>query len=120
MKKIRVALSEISGTGVFAGEDIQKGEVILAQVDSLPLHFVYILECADGSLYVGATNNLEKRLNEHNHAKRGAHYTKIRRPVTLKYSESFSTLADARKREAELKGWRREKKMALINKNESA
>ncbi len=77
-------------------------------------HFVYILECADGSLYVGCTNNLEKRLHEHNHFKSGAHYTKIRRPVTLRYQEEFTTLAEGRKREAELKTWTRDKKLRLL------
>lgn len=78
--------------------------------------FVYILECADKSLYVGCTNNLEKRLEQHNNSKLGAHYTKIRRPVILKYKEEFETLKEARQREIELKGWRREKKLSLFNK----
>ena len=79
-------------------------------------YFTYILECADKSLYVGCTNNLEKRLKQHNDSKWGAHYTKIRRPVKLKYFETFSTLKEARQREAEVKKWRREKKIELINK----
>ena len=79
-------------------------------------HFVYILSCSDGSLYIGSTNNLLKRLHAHNSLKSGAHYTKIRRPVELVYSEEFKTLSEARKREAELKGWRREKKTELIGK----
>lgn len=79
-------------------------------------YFTYILECADKSFYVGCTNNLEKRLNQHNDSKWGAHYTKIRRPVTLVCSEKFDTLREARKRESEIKGWRREKKINLINK----
>ena len=79
------------------------------------LHVVYILECADGSLYSGCTNNLEKRLKEHNFSKQGAHYTKIRRPVVLKYSESFSNISEARAREAVLKKLPREKKIALIS-----
>lgn len=78
-------------------------------------YFVYILECADKSLYVGCTNNLEKRLKQHNDSRWGAHYTKIRRPVVLKYKEAFETLKQARKREAEIKSWKREKKLALIN-----
>ncbi|OGF62293.1 hypothetical protein A2662_00970 [Candidatus Giovannonibacteria bacterium RIFCSPHIGHO2_01_FULL_45_33] len=78
-------------------------------------YVVYILECVDKSLYTGATNNLEKRLHEHNTAKRGAHYTKIRRPAVLKYFEKFNSLAKARKREAEIKSWRREKKLELAN-----
>ena len=80
------------------------------------MFFVYILECADKTLYVGSTNNLQKRLHQHNNLKSGAHYTKIRRPVTLKYSEKFRNFSKARRREAELKKWTREKKMALINK----
>ena len=78
------------------------------------MYSVYILECADGSLYVGCTNNLEKRITQHNESKWGAHYTKLRRPVHLKYSEPHPTLIDARRREAEIKSWRREKKLALI------
>lgn len=77
--------------------------------------FVYILECADKSLYVGCTNNLERRLEQHNNSKWGAHYTKIRRPVILKYSEKFETLREARRRESEIKGWRRGKKLELFN-----
>ena len=79
-------------------------------------YFVYILKCADKSLYVGSTNNLEKRLKQHNDSKWGAHYTKIRRPVALLYSEKFATLKEARKRESEIKSWRRENKLKLINK----
>lgn len=78
------------------------------------VYYTYVLECRDKSLYVGCTNNLEKRLSEHNHAKRGAHYTKIRRPVLLKFSEKFRTLKAARAREAEIKRWPREKKIQLI------
>ena len=77
-------------------------------------HFTYILECADKTLYVGCTNNLERRLEQHNNSKWGAHYTKIRRPVILKYSEEFKTLKEARQRETEVKGWRREKKIRLF------
>ena len=79
------------------------------------MYFTYILECSDKSLYVGCTNNLERRLEQHNNSKWGAHYTKIRRQVILKYSETFETLKEARQRENELKGWRREKKIALFN-----
>ncbi len=78
------------------------------------MYFTYILSCADGSLYVGSTNNLEKRIKQHNESKRGAHYTKIRRPVELRYHESFATFREARHREAELKNWRREKKLSLF------
>lgn len=78
------------------------------------MYYIYILECADKSLYVGCTNNLKKRIKQHNNSKWGARYTKIRRPVALKYSEEFQTLITARRREAQIKGWRREKKLNLI------
>jgi putative endonuclease len=81
------------------------------------MYYTYILECADGSLYVGSTNDLQKRLHEHNHTKSGAHYTKIRRPVTLKYSEELQSLAQARKREAEIKSWKRLDKLRLIKES---
>ena len=78
------------------------------------MYSVYILECADGTLYVGCTNDLSRRLVQHNESKQGAHYTKIRRPVVLKYSESLPTLGEALRREAELKRLRREQKLALF------
>ncbi|PIT92125.1 MAG: hypothetical protein COU08_04465 [Candidatus Harrisonbacteria bacterium CG10_big_fil_rev_8_21_14_0_10_42_17] len=81
-------------------------------------YIVYILQCADTSLYVGCTNNLERKVKQHNESRWGAHYTKLRRPVTLIYSETFSTLIEARQRESEIKGWRRGKKLDLINKNQ--
>jgi putative endonuclease len=77
-------------------------------------HTVYILKCADGTLYVGSTTDLDRRLHQHNHAKAGAHYTKIRRPVTLVYSEQFATLSAARAREAEIKRLTRGQKLELI------
>ncbi|MBP9821361.1 MAG: GIY-YIG nuclease family protein [Candidatus Pacebacteria bacterium] len=78
------------------------------------MFFTYILQCSDRSFYTGSTNNLEQRLHRHNNSKSGAHYTKIRRPVTLVYSEQFPTLAEARAREAEIKSWNKTKKLELI------
>jgi putative endonuclease len=78
------------------------------------MQYTYILCCSDDTLYIGCTNDLEKRLYQHNHVKAGAHYTKIRRPVTLVHKESFHTLAKARAREAELKRLTREQKLAII------
>ena len=78
------------------------------------IYYVYILECADTTLYVGSTTDLERRLHAHNHLKSGAHYTKIRRPVTLKYSEKYKTYAQVRAREGELKRMSREEKRRLI------
>lgn len=80
------------------------------------MHFIYILECADNTLYVGCTNNIERRLHQHNNLKSGAHYTKIRRPVVLKYKEKFATLKEARQREVEIKKWTRDQKMELIKR----
>lgn len=77
---------------------------------------VYILQCADNTYYIGCTNNLEKRLKEHNFSKNGAHYTKIRRPVILKYQETYPTLLEARGREAALKKLTRKQKENLLTK----
>ena len=77
-------------------------------------HFVYILKCSDDTLYVGSTNDLERRLLEHNGSKKGAHYTKIRRPVKLVHHETFDTLKEALQKEREIKSWTRKKKLALI------
>jgi putative endonuclease len=79
------------------------------------MYYTYVLECNDKTLYVGSTNDLNKRLHSHNHLKSGAHYTKIRRPVVLKYSETFETYSESRIRETEIKGWTRDKKISLIN-----
>ena len=79
-------------------------------------YYVYILECADKTFYIGSTNDLEKRLRAHNTAKSGAHYTKIRRPVILKYSEKFETKSEALKREHALKQLTRAEKFALMVK----
>ena len=75
--------------------------------------FVYILCCKDSSYYVGITNDLNNRVLIHNSGK-GPDYTKRRRPVKLVYYERFENKSLARKRELELKGWRKEKKRNLI------
>lgn len=80
------------------------------------MYTVYILECADTTLYVGCTNDFEKRLHEHNTAKRGAHYTKIRRPVKLVHREELPSLAEARAREGEIKRFTRAAKLILIGR----
>jgi putative endonuclease len=77
-------------------------------------YFVYILECADKTLYIGSTNDLEKRIHAHNNLKSGARYTKARRPVILKYSKAFRTHGKALSREAELKKLTRQEKLELI------
>lgn len=77
-------------------------------------YFVYILRCADDTLYVGVTNDIERRVHQHNHAKTGAKYTKMRRPVMLVYSEKCVDKSAACKREWEIKQWSRSEKLALI------
>ena len=77
------------------------------------MNYTYILRCADGTLYCGWTNDLERRVKAHNSG-RGAKYTKSRRPVTLVYFEEFSTKEEAMSREAHLKMLTRAEKLALI------
>ena len=79
-------------------------------------YFVYILTCADGTLYTGTTNDLEKRLVAHNTSKTAAKYTRSRRPVCLAYFEKKRTKGYALKREYTLKQLTRDEKIALINK----
>ena len=76
-------------------------------------HHVYILRCADDSYYIGTTQDLASREATHNEG-RGALHTRLRRPVKLIYSEPFSTLAAAIRRERQLKRWTRAKKEALM------
>ena len=75
--------------------------------------FVYILRCADGSYYVGKTNDLCTRLTEHQSGV-GADYTAVRLPVEMVYAEEHSTIRSATDREMQLKRWSRAKKEALI------
>lgn len=79
------------------------------------MHYVYIVKCSDGTLYTGYTNNLNRRIKEHNEGE-GAKYTKGRRPVDLVYSEKFKTKSKALKREYRIKQLSRKKKFALFNK----
>ena len=76
-------------------------------------YYVYLLECADKSIYTGSTSDLKKRIDQHSNQK-GAKYTKYRLPVKLIYSESYDTLLKARRRESEIKGWSRDEKLQLI------
>ncbi len=77
---------------------------------------VYILQCADKSLYTGITTDVKRRLNEHNNDnKKGARYTRARRPVRLAYQETCEDRAHASKREHQLKQLSRAEKLALVN-----
>ena len=75
--------------------------------------YVYILECADGSFYTGATNDLEHRLDQHQNGK-GAKYIKGRLPVKLVYCEEFENVKDAFYREKQIKRLIRKEKEELI------
>jgi putative endonuclease len=76
---------------------------------------IYILECSDGSLYTGATNDLEARLQRHR-AGKGARYTRSRLPVRLAYREACKDHSSALRREYEVKRLKRKEKLFLVNK----
>ena len=78
------------------------------------MYYVYILECADKTLYTGSTNDVAKRVAVHNGGKTGAKYTKTRLPVALRYVEAFSEKGRALSREWELKQLTRIQKLKLI------
>lgn len=76
-------------------------------------HFVYIVECGDGTFYTGYTTDVERRLKEHNKGE-GAKYTRGRLPVKLRYQEKYKTKSQAMQRECEIKNLTREKKKELV------
>ena len=76
--------------------------------------FVYILSCADGTLYTGVTTDLTRRVEEHNDSIKGAKYTRARRPVSLYYYERYSSRSEACVREAGIKKLSREEKRSLV------
>lgn len=78
------------------------------------MNFTYMLECKDGTYYTGWTNNLNKRLKNHNDGK-GAKYTKARLPVSLIYYEEFQTKEEAMRREYVIKHMTRSEKSKLVN-----
>lgn len=78
------------------------------------MYHLYILRCADKTLYTGITVDLERRINEHNDSKLGAKYTKARRPVKLVYFKEFENRSEATKEEIRIKKLTREEKLTLI------
>ena len=76
-------------------------------------YFVYLLQCKDGSIYTGITTDVTRRFAEHKN-KKGGHYTGSRGVLKILYTEKYPTRSEALRREAEIKRWRREKKMELI------
>ncbi|MCL2384198.1 MAG: GIY-YIG nuclease family protein [Oscillospiraceae bacterium] len=78
------------------------------------MNYTYIVKCCDGSLYTGWTNDLEKRIANHNSGK-GAKYTRSRLPVELVYYETFSSKEEAMERERIIKRLKRGEKIQLLN-----
>ena len=78
-------------------------------------YYLYMLKCADNTLYTGITTDLTRRVEEHNHSPKGAKYTRVRRPVELVYSEAHENRSTASKREYLIKKkMTRKEKLALI------
>lgn len=77
------------------------------------MYYVYMVKCADNTIYTGIATELERRIEEHNSSDKGAKYTRVRRPVSLVYSEEYPDRSLASKREYEIK-----KKMSRAEKLE--
>ena len=78
-------------------------------------YFVYIVKCSDGSYYTGITNNVERRISEHNDGIDIHSYTFRKRPVVLVFHQEFNDPNQAIAFEKQVKGWSRKKKEAIIN-----
>lgn len=78
-------------------------------------YYVYILKCNDNSFYTGVTNDIERRLIEHNTSPEKKAYTYRKRPVILAWQESYNDINQAIVKEKQIKGWNRKKKQALID-----
>lgn len=82
------------------------------------MFYFYILRCSDNTLYCGQTNNLERRVKEHNFDKnKSAKYLRGKTPVKLVYFEEYPTLQEAMKREWQVKQWAKMKKETLVNRS---
>lgn len=81
------------------------------------MYYFYIVRCSDNSLYCGQTNNLERRITQHNsNSSKSAKYIRAKKPVELVYFEKYSTLQEAMRRECEIKKWTKIKKEDLVKK----
>ena len=76
--------------------------------------YVYIVRCSDKTLYTGSTTDVERRVHEHNFTKKGAKYTRPRRPVSIVYKERLKNRSLAQKRESYIKSLKRENKEMLV------
>jgi putative endonuclease len=77
------------------------------------MYFVYLLLCENNSIYTGIASDVEERIAKHRDGK-GAKYTRSHKPVRVLYTEKYKSKGEAASREAQIKGWCREKKLALI------
>lgn len=80
-------------------------------------YYIYIVKCLDNSYYTGMTNNLTRRIDEHNEGNNPESYTYTRRPVELVFYSEFNEVEQAIAFEKQVKGWSRKKKEAIINDN---
>jgi len=78
------------------------------------MYYLYIIKCADKTLYTGITTDLKRRISEHNSTKLGAKYTSSRRPVKLVFSKKFKNRSSASKEEARIKKLKRVDKLKFI------
>ncbi|MFZ2149574.1 MAG: GIY-YIG nuclease family protein [Minisyncoccia bacterium] len=83
------------------------------------MYYLYILKCADKTLYTGITTDLKRRLVEHNSSKLGAKYTNSRRPVKIVFSKRFKNRSKASTEEARIKALTRAQKLVLIKNNKN-
>lgn len=81
------------------------------------MYTLYLLQCADQTLYTGITVDLKRRIQEHNHSRLGAKYTRGRRPVKLVYSKKFRNRSSASKAESRIKNLSRKEKLELVKVN---
>lgn len=84
------------------------------------MYYLYMLNCADNTLYTGITTDLKRRLQEHNNSKLGAKYTAARRPVTLLGAWEFPSRSAASREESVIKKLSRQEKLSLIKKSFSS
>jgi putative endonuclease len=83
------------------------------------MYYLYIIECADKSLYTGITTDLLRRIEEHNNSAKGSKYTSVRRPIKLVFSREYENRSLASKQEAQIKKLPRKRKISLIEADSS-
>jgi len=98
---------------VFAGLFYYCRSMAISGVESTKMWHLYILRCSDDSLYTGITTDIQRRIKTHNNGN-GGRYTRSRLPVSLLYTESHPTRSTVLKRELQIKGWSKKRKLSLI------